>query len=1020
MTHKKLPSILALSISLELIISPLPAFAQTKTQNILNSASDVMNFGMGAYNTFRGNQPQGQPQMPNDMAIDIANFQKQQVPVADKYFTQQNMTKIPGLAEYIAKKNLDASKSGGKMIDFRSLECQTLPATLTVGDNAVCRDGRVNDLAGDPKNQADEAFVYYNQYKNIGTQYTNYQTTSNVEGQAFGTACMNNTMSILKGFFAYRVEQMDLMQAEFEAAMANFEAGSEMDLKSIRESTALLNGENSAFATEFKNTDVLDYGKRFADPACGSIFSKDGNDGASAIGKNIGLLGIQEKLKSDYSATPNGSKYSPEQFISKNADIVKDIQKMAADVGEQAKLNFSQISSSQSGYSDFLKSVPSSVSSETGATSALNSSFFADLQIKFSKTRNTLADQNQVIQSELGPRGSQAFSLLNNIENDSTFEAEVATMENGIKGDCVNKSGVDTAVGRIYDPTLSKQANKQSSELVKKKIMTIISDTTMSSEKKLAELKLIEGQNANRYLMRMDSDYDTSELNAEGKVVRKTVNASSRVSPESYFSDIIKNCESQFQVNKLKNKLSGKEAINQLRALKQAYKKVANQHSKEIKDEIIKKMIDCNGNGAVASSATVASCTPEKLNMSNPGFCAKAALSCSTNMKQCTEKAEKFVNDIKGDRLKRTNNFNNNVESTRKQMVGMFDATLTKYVKEAESLRGMFGAAFAAPKDIQRDLKRDESFDQKFLANGPDSLEVKDPKKYLEMIKGNIEKLKTQVQAQQESIISPEGPLATHIKETNKNLAKVSTDSAALAAKCLATANSYAEYQKAKSDDYNKKTGESNAARDKFCRKYGMVSNSPNPVCGDVSELSDAALSAVNSPDAIQAAADLQTVCNSSNNESSEVNPIYAEVECKKEPTDPRISVACLRRVTLTKCFEKPKALQNDTLESVAGDCAEFVPGKDEGTLNASKVKLLAEAARATLDETIQKTLSSKSSKGTLTDAQRTTLNDMKQNGSPAFCNANNNSGPYNTKSNLPFQNPATLGEQGPNAGTQY
>ena len=129
MTHKKLPSVLALSISLELILSPLPAIAQTSTQNTVNTASQLFNLGMGAYDKFRGNQ--AQPQMPNDMQVDMANFKTQQETTPDKYFTQENMAKIPGLGEYIAKKNLDASKSGGKMIDFNSLGCKTLPSSPT-------------------------------------------------------------------------------------------------------------------------------------------------------------------------------------------------------------------------------------------------------------------------------------------------------------------------------------------------------------------------------------------------------------------------------------------------------------------------------------------------------------------------------------------------------------------------------------------------------------------------------------------------------------------------------------------------------------------------------------------------------------------------------------------------------------------------------------------------------------------------------------------------------------------------
>jgi hypothetical protein len=660
MKHKKLPSLLALSISLELVLSPLPAFAQnskpssTKSQNVnlgkvMNTVNGAVNMGMNVYNAFNGG---GQSQqMPPHVASDMANLAKQQTPAADKHFTLQNMQKIPGLMEYIAKKNQDAGKSGGKQINPMALNCTTLPTTLFEANNEVCRNREVNGMAGDPKLQADEAFAYYNQYIQIEKTYQNFSVRSNVGGQSFGTGCMQDAMAVLQGFFAYRLEQMDTMVTEFEAAEAKFEEQSEMDLKAIRENSAVLNGESSKFATEFKNTDLFDYGKRFEDPACNSMLSKDDMD---KLGKDGGgLLAIEKKLKGDLGTTPPGSKYSPESYLKNNADIVKDIKAMADKVAEQASLNFGSYANDKAAYSGFLGSVGSDVSSESGANVALNKGFFSDLQTKFAKTSNALNDEASLIGSELGGASKASLSQLGNIDNDANFEAEVSSLENNIKGQCVNKSGIDMALSRIYDPTLSKSANKHSSEQIKKRIKAIIADVTISPEKKLAELQTIESQGGSRYEMKMDADYETQEVKADGTIFKKKVNAAGKVTPGSFFTDIIKNCETQFQVNKLNNKLSGKEAIKKLRTLKKDYQKAARQHSKDIKDEIVKKMVDCGGNATVASSATVGSCTPAKLDMGAPGFCAKAAFSCSSNMKSCTEKAAKFVKEIKDDRLKR-------------------------------------------------------------------------------------------------------------------------------------------------------------------------------------------------------------------------------------------------------------------------------------------------------------------------------------------------------------------------------
>jgi hypothetical protein len=1009
MKNKKLPSFLALSISLELMISPVPALAETTASNVISGVGQALNLGMNTYNTLRGGQ--GQQQMSPHVATDMAAFKNQQTPAADKHFTLNNMQKIPGLMEYVAKKNQDAAKSGGKPIDPRTLQCATLPTTLSEPNNEVCRNKEVNAMAGDPKAQADEAFAYYNQLLQVQTTYTNFTKTSNVGGQGFGDGCMEDAMTVLKGFFAYRVEQLDTVVAELEAATAKFEEQSEMDLKSIRESSAILGGEGSKFATEFKNSDLFDYGKRFEDPACNSILSKDGMD---AFGKGNGLVGIEKKLKESFGTTPEGSKYSPESYLKNHADVVSDIKKMAEKVSEQATLNFSQISSGQEGYSAFLNGVGSDVGSESGASAGLNKAFFSDLQTKFTKTRNSLSDEAKLISSELGGKGGAALGLLSNIDNDTNFDAEIGSLENEIKGECVNKSGIDIALARIYDPTLSKSANKHSSEQVKKKLKAILEDVTISPEKKLAEIKQIQAAGGS-YEMKMDADYETNEVAADGSIVKKKVNAAGKVSPASYFTDVIKNCESQYQVNKLKNKLSAKQAIQKLRTLKKEFQKAATQHSKDIKNEIVKKMVDCGGNGAVASSSAVGSCSPEKLNMSSPGFCAKAAFSCSSNMKQCSEKAQKFVKDIKGDRLKRTNNYNNNVESTRKQMVAMFDTAMVKYMKEAESLRGMFGAGFAAPKDIQRDIKGGAEFDQKF-AQAPDALEVKDPKQYLAMVKGNMEKLQAQVKAQQEAIVSDGGPLAKHIAETKKNHAEVIKKSGQLAGNCLAAYNSYKSLVKAQKEGYDKLQGALGEKTAAFCGRYqDVMSSNPIPGCDDgYAEVSDAMiLAATQAGNAYTAAearrmrSEMAETCNKPGNQRDKDGKsatTAADVCARADLNDAIAKKAILKYPDLcadlasTKCDEVEVPATATTAAKVTKPCE-----KKEGLLVAYYNAMLVTGSNGSLVA------------GTSDDPQPS----QASNDTGSFCNGGNNSGPFNTKGGFPQGGGSLAGPFGSGAGIQ-
>ncbi len=844
MKNKKLPSIIALSICLELVMAPVPALAQntnsgqSKTQVIMNA----VNFGTDFYNNIRGAQaPQA---MPAYVATDMAAFKNQITPAADKYFTLQNMQRIPGLMEYIAKKNQDAALTGGKQINPLALNCQTLPTTLHESDTEVCRNRKVNGLAGDPRMQADEAFAYYNQYEQIDKAYQNYSVKSNVGGQVYGVGCMEDAMDVLNGFFAYRLEQMDTMVAEMEKATANFVEQSEMDLKAIRESTAILNGEGSRFATEFKGTDIFNYGKRFNNPACNSIIA---NNDMDKFGKeNGGLSAIEKKLKGDFSATAAGSKYSPESYIKNHADVVNDIKKMADKVSEQVNLNFSSIANDNAAYGQFLDGLNGSVSSESGAHSGLNRSFFGDIQTKFGKSRKKLDDQTRMLDSELGGKGNKVLNLLSNVDSDEAFDAEIGSLQNDIKNECINKSGIDTALARLYDPTLSKQANKHTSSQMSKRIRAIMEDPKISPEKKLVELQALENSSGGRFEMKMDADYEVQILDQDNKLVKKTVNAAGKVTPGGFFSDVIKNCESQFQVNKLNNKYSAKEAIKILRSIKKDYQKVAEQHSKDIKDEIVKKMVECNGNAAAQSSTVEASCSPEKLNMANPGFCAKAAFSCSKNMQQCTEKASKFVKEIKDDRLKRTTNYNNNVEANRKQLVGMFDRTLVKYMKEAESLRGMFGAGFEAPNRIVRDIKDGTQFDTAFSNEKGDPLEIKDPKQYLEMVKANMMNLRGKVLEQQKGIVGSDSILQKHIAQTKENYQQqILSKTKKMANDCLEAYNSYGKMVQDQTMASDKTQGEMGEKNGELCSIYtSVMSKNPDSACDTFENVGKDALKA--------------------------------------------------------------------------------------------------------------------------------------------------------------------------------
>lgn len=1049
MNNKKLPSLLALSICLELILSPVPALAQQN--NTMNTVNQTFNLGMQVYNSFRG---QGQAQMPPHVATDMTALQEQQKPKPDKHFTLANMQKIPGLMEYIAKKNKDAATSGGKAINPLSLNCTTLPTTLYEANTEICRNKTINTMSGDPKVQSDEAFAYYNQYLQIEKLYSNYSVKKNDGNQSFGTGCMLDAMAVLQGFFAYRVEQLGVISTKLESLIegpGGFIERTEADLMAIRESSAILNGEKSGFASEFKDSQIFDYGKRFEDPACNSILSKDDMDG---LGKSGGLLGMEEKFKKDLNTVPPGSKHSPDQYLKHNADIVNDIKKMADKVAEQSDLNFGSFARSKEGYSAFLGSVGGDVSTESGANVALNKGFFSDLQTKFTKTSNTLNNEAKLLISELGGGSEAAMQELGNIDSDTNFSAEMSSLENRIKGSCVNNANIDTALSRIYDPTLSKSANKHSSEQIKKRIKAFINDVTMSPAKKLEKLNELEAQGGSRYEMKMDADYKTSFIKADGSTGTKDVNAASKVTPGSYFTDLINNCESQFQVNKLNNKLSGKEAIKKLWALKKDFQKAAKQHSKDIKNEIVKKMIDCNGNGAAASSSGVGSCSPAKLDMSSAGFCTKAAYSCSNNIKKCTDKAQKFVTQIKGDRTKRRDHYNKAVETTRIQMVNMFDASLAQYMKEGESLRAMFNKGITSPTDIQRDLKGGAQFmsEAPYSPGDPkDKLDLKDPKAYMKMVKANIASLQKQVQDQQDAIMGDDGPLFKHIQDTGDNYNKeVISKASKIKGDCLAAYNSYKDLLKQQKDASDKQIADKQKAEGQMGEKNGalcgaytdIMSDNPNGACDqNIRSLATSSINASNTAgqmndnvindmvhdmnarcalvgkdleDAWAICSDrpqgfenyyktksniapkiLDSACKALASSNEEDKKGYCETAPPESPKDVEWindkdpnSPSIQNKPNYTDCTTwTKKQVEGQTSNTWVGSCR-AVP------------TTIVKADCKNLEKDILNAYTSAKRSGSLTVGSGTQSNSV-----PYICNRNNNSGPYNTKSNQPGGN---------------
>jgi hypothetical protein len=838
---------LSIFISIELVLSPLTghrAFGTPPTSNGTNKRTEVLSTVLditgSIYNQVQGQRPNpAQANLNQQMNIDMVHLQGQVTPQPDKYFNLQLLSKIPGLSDYLYDNRIDPN----------ILNCSTLPTTLYEARPEVCRIGATSDKGIPQDYQRNQMYTYSNQYLQISKAYTNFSPKRNGEDQRNGVGCMKNAMGHLNGFFKYRLDEMDKLKTELEAKQNDIRKKSRSDLDAIEEAVAVLDG-NSKIADKVrtKRPDLFDFKSRFNNPACNSIFA---GDKLNETGRDNGLNQINQDLKKAFSEKKG--KFSGESYANAHSSVLEDLNSLADNTAKQFELNFGSLSKDSSAYSGFLSNLSNSVSSVNGSQNALKPDLFSDVQTKFNERLLKLNDQKNTIQSELRTAGipSQAATdLLGNPVSDN-FEYEVSTLENQLKNKCfsttISSIGKEKIMKKIYDPTASSHANKNASNFLKDKLNNILnSDLTL--ERKLEEIKTLETQTKNRYFLKMDQSYEVQDVDEKGNLRSKVVGASTIKSPSAFFSDIIGNCNAQFKANKLNNKLTGANAIKNLRSLIKEYQNLSKSQAAEMKNVIKKRLINCE-TPEVANNTAPGSCTSDRFDTSAPGFCAAAALSCSKNMESCSQQASSFVKTIQDKKTKRVNHYKQMMEKNKDYIVRTFDTALSRYMIEGKTLRGMFGAGFSSPNDIQREVPEKDRYLDEFQDATKDSLDgtllLENPEKYLEMFKKNIDLLKTSVQKQQDQILGGEsvgegknpGILNDHITETEENYKKVISEAEKISKDCLKEHDKIIKAAKDQGDDQQRKNmekmSELGEKRNKFCRMYSMASRHPKGACSE-------------------------------------------------------------------------------------------------------------------------------------------------------------------------------------------
>lgn len=834
MKRSNISPLLTIAMAIQMIVSPI-AHAINPLEAI-NLAGQMIQ--QNQQNLEASRQAQANQQLVAQMTA----------PGRDKYFNTDSLARIPGLMEYMALNGLNPA----------TLTCPTLPTTLTEIRAEVCRLGVVNDRGAQPQAQLAEMFSLYKTYGDVAKQYEAYKASSNAEGQGFGVGCMRNALQTLGGFFAYRINELDKLTTNLEALNNQFREASKVDLNAIEESTAVLDGGSSELTDEVRSRrpDLFDFAKRFDNPACKSMFAGDTLN-TLGTGRPGGLNRISKVMKDEFSA--KSGKFSGESYVGAHASVVDDINKMADKAAQQFQLNFTGITSDERGYTEFLGNIPNSISSTSGVVSLLRGDFFADSQMNFNKQNSKILADLSTLRNELQAAGadpSAALRVANNL-NATNFESEVTLVQNQLRNGCLNRAfgGAgfwDRIRKNIQDPEASRFANKNAFNSIREQIEEIMTNSRTTPEAKVQQLQALEQANGARFILNMQGSYQKSVVQG-GRVVTTNVAPSARA-PSAYFSDVVQTCDAQFSTNKLGSAMTGSTAIAKLREINQQYKTLASNQSNNIRNEIRRKLIECDTENE-ASNQQAGSCTKDRFNTTTPGFCANAAFTCANNMKSCTTQADNFVKQIKTERTARVNNYKALVQKNKSDIVRIFDTALAKYMREGEAMRGLFGAGFTSPANIKREVAGDK-FLSKFREATQDSpdgaLLLEDPDKYVEMFKSNINILKAEVTKQQNEILGTGGRgglLAQHIDQTDRNYTAAGNAAKTLSDSCIAKHDEYIRADEARRQqqmaEQQKRMNELGERRQEFCERYGMLNSNPVEACnGQIRELSQAATQA--------------------------------------------------------------------------------------------------------------------------------------------------------------------------------
>lgn len=730
-----------------------------------------------------------------------------------------------------------------------------------------------------------------------------------------GNRCLADAETQFKAMLDSRREEINKLIESLNEQLAAFNELNAPLVEQIKQGNALLFGTPKELLADTK------FDTKFNDPQCMSMI--DGTTiNSLALGKGGakgGYEAIKDHIKNLTDSSKNGG-YNAKSFVAQASNIKRDIKNVANQLSKKAQSMSSQLLLGDKGKSILQDSIKSkyNLKSLPGFSEALDRQMgkLTEAQGNIGTIISSMSPEEAgALQKNLFDPEMNTSQIVRNYKNLSSTSCIQQVFEKRFKG-------VDNFVELLENPSISKKMNKEADNKLKNSLPSLLSNSNLSLEEKLNEIKKISGVKNYRYKAQKTETINGVSLNAGGYV-----------QVDDLFKDIIiQDCErlansnnAQGETpNNIANRIS--EYHTELRQVHQAF-------PSQLKADLEEELLECPNDTSVGSPGTCSSSSFD-LTSGNANFCLRTASTCASNMLACADKAEKIFDVTRKEQLKLANSYKKNLEITKKKLFNDYIGVKKLLETKARQLDQMFpGQVYNVAIDEELNLKTEK--ESLFPESDIDpSLKIEDPKQYVEQMIANLKKISNKEGTG--SIDQQNKAIAKNIEEEKNNIIKNAIKEKdfwqKIADSCNSLINQYNANMGQEMAEKNRQIEEQNNQIAEFCAEARKISSCPTE--GEVDSLNSSAsqIAAYLQPGdstALNNYKKMARLCGTSGSES--VNPFEATGEGFK--AFPNIEKACKEMGNQVACSNYT-SLSNNIATNYSSEDRNDIRSQDCSTLN--------------------------------------------------------------------------------------